>query len=101
MDALGGCGDVEIGGTKIGGTNDGRSAKDPVDHLLRDVRRDMERGDAEFDVLRSERVFKQVMSRIEQNRQRGFWTRLLRTMRVVTVMALTVWNSRAVRLLVP
>jgi hypothetical protein len=96
MDALGGCGDVGSG------RNGGRkSAEDPVHRLLRDVRRDLDRGGEQFDRLRSEKVFNQVMARIDQNRRRTFWTRLLRTMRVVSVMALTVWNSRAVRLLVP
>ena len=100
MDALEGLGDVgQLGNRKIAS-------------LLRAVRKDWEVGVAErgetFEGIRSEVAFRRVMARIHEERRRGFWARcalhaqgLLRVMRVVSALGAAVWNSRALRILMP
>ena len=75
---------------------------------LEDVRRDLKsvnEGADDFDTLRSEAVFRRVMTRIEEDRRRGFWALrtlwLWRTLKIVTAAAAGLWNSRTVRLLIP
>lgn len=100
MHALEGLGDVgQLGNRKI-------------ESLLKTVRKDWEMGVADrgetFEGIRSEEAFRRVMARIHGERRRGFWARralhaegLLRVMRVVSAMGAALWNSRALRMLMP
>jgi hypothetical protein len=97
MDALEGLGDV---------------GSHRIESLLRTVRKDLDeevadRGDR-FEGIRSEAAFQRVLARIYDERRRGFWARrtfhtqgLLRAVRRVSAVGAALWNSRALRILMP
>lgn len=96
MGAKGGLG--VVAGTKAWETED----EETIEKLLAVVRREM---DADVDDRmsafegRADAMCRSILARYQRERQRG--TRAQRVGRWLTGMGATVWNSRAVRLLVP
>jgi len=81
----------------------GDDPPEALEKLLDQVRHDLDvavnRRMAEFEGDRSEAALCQVMARVEESRRRGAW--VMRTFRALTAMGASLWNSRAIRMLVP
>ena len=59
----------------------------------------MDRSATPFTGPRAEMVLNRVLARVQRDRLRGAW--FTRTVRAVTTTAAALWNSRAIRMLVP
>jgi hypothetical protein len=82
-------------------TKDGH--RDPLESLLDVVRRDMDvalnRAEARFQGARSEAVLRRVLDKVAEEQRRE--PRPVRAARALTAFGAALWNSRAVRILMP
>jgi hypothetical protein len=94
-------------GRGIGCAGGGRgiveASGDPLEKLVAQVRKTLdqtldERMDR-FSGAYSEVILNQVLTRVKESQRRGAW--LLRAGRWVSALVATLWNSRALRMLVP
>lgn len=81
----------------------GDDPPEALEKLLDQVRHDLDmavnRRMVELEGDRSEMALCQVMARVEESRRRGAW--VTRTFKTLTAMGASLWNSRAIRMLVP
>lgn len=86
-----------------GRTEQGQSGQEGLERLMEQIRLDLDividQKSQAFEGVRSEVALRRVLARVHGGRQRGAW--IMRTFRAMTAMGMTLWNSRAVRMLVP